>query len=182
MSGVWAPPRPRCHQQLKRHAVVEQKQRHRRQTRCKDQPHDRPATTGSFRSGVRRAASLLGVVLVHQQMLPPQRRWCFVFGRSSELPVDARFAGRGGRRSGGSCFDNAAAEVPFSSLEWETLSRNDFQDTIHVRSVVVDWCYMFYHPHPRRSAPDGHSSTTDISETINSREGACENPHDLAEP
>ncbi len=30
----------------------------------------------------------------------------------------------------GSCFDNAAAEAFFSSLEWEVLSRNRFRDTI----------------------------------------------------
>ena len=29
----------------------------------------------------------------------------------------------------GSCFDNAAAEAFFSSLEWEVLSRNKFRHT-----------------------------------------------------
>ncbi|MBX7435605.1 IS3 family transposase, partial [Mycobacterium sp. Y57] len=44
----------------------------------------------------------------------------------------------------GSCFDNAAAEAFFSSLEWEVLSRNRFRDTIHAQAVVIDWCYTFY--------------------------------------
>ncbi|MBU8814666.1 IS3 family transposase, partial [Mycolicibacterium goodii] len=35
----------------------------------------------------------------------------------------------------GSCFDNAAAEAFFSSLEWEVLSRNSFSDTIQARAV-----------------------------------------------
>src|SRR5215213_7533334 len=33
----------------------------------------------------------------------------------------------------GSCFDNAAAQAFFSSLEWEVLSRNRFRDTIHAQ-------------------------------------------------
>jgi putative transposase len=44
----------------------------------------------------------------------------------------------------GSCFDNAAAEAFFSSLEWEVLSRNRFHDTIQAQAVVIDWCYTFY--------------------------------------
>ncbi len=49
----------------------------------------------------------------------------------------------------GSCFDNAAAEAFFSSLEWEVLSRHDFDDTHQAQAVVVDWCYGFYN-HDRR--------------------------------
>ncbi|ADT99149.1 IS3 family transposase [Mycolicibacterium gilvum] len=57
----------------------------------------------------------------------------------------------------GSCFDNAAAEAFFSSLEWEVLSRNTFDDTIQARAVVIDWCYTFYNHQRRHSAADGLS-------------------------
>lgn len=50
----------------------------------------------------------------------------------------------------GSCFENAAAEAFFSSLEWEVLSRNEFGDTVLARAVVIDWCYTFYN-HQLRS-------------------------------
>src|SRR3954449_11485567 len=52
----------------------------------------------------------------------------------------------------GSCFDNAAAEAFFSSLEWEVLSRHDFDTTGQARAVVIDWCYGFYNHHRRHSA------------------------------
>ena len=51
----------------------------------------------------------------------------------------------------GSCFDNAAAEAFFSSLEWEVLSRHQFTDTNQARAVVLDWCYDFYNT-TRRTA------------------------------
>lgn len=54
----------------------------------------------------------------------------------------------------GSCFDNAAAEAFFSSLEWEVLSRNEFQTTGQARSVVLDWCYGFYNHERRHSSAD----------------------------
>lgn len=57
----------------------------------------------------------------------------------------------------GSCFDNAAAEAFFSSLEWEVLSRHDFRDTRQAQAVVLDWCYGFYN-HDRR-----HSSAAMMS-------------------
>lgn len=57
----------------------------------------------------------------------------------------------------GSCFDNAAAEAFFSSLEWEVLSRNTFSDTIQAQAVVIDWCYTFYNYQRRHSAADGLS-------------------------
>jgi len=41
----------------------------------------------------------------------------------------------------GSCFDNAAAEAFFSTLEWEVLSRHDFTDPDHAQCVVADWCW-----------------------------------------
>ena len=57
----------------------------------------------------------------------------------------------------GSCFDNAAAEAFFSSLEWEVLSRNRFHDSVQARAVVIDWCYTFYNHQRRHSAADGLS-------------------------
>lgn len=52
----------------------------------------------------------------------------------------------------GSCFDNAAAEAFFSSLEWEVLSHNDFHDTTEAATVVQEWCWDFYNTTRRHSA------------------------------
>ena len=57
----------------------------------------------------------------------------------------------------GSCFDNAAAEAFFSSLEWEVLSRHDFENTAQAQAVVLDWCYGFYN-HDRRHSTIGMMS------------------------
>ena len=57
----------------------------------------------------------------------------------------------------GSCFDNAAAEAFFSSLEWEVLSRNRLRDTVQAQAVVIDWCYTFYNHQRRHSAAGGLS-------------------------
>jgi putative transposase len=57
----------------------------------------------------------------------------------------------------GSCFDNAAAEAFFSSLEWEVLSRHEFDTTAKARAVVIDWCYGFYNTQRRHSAAAGQS-------------------------
>jgi transposase InsO family protein len=38
----------------------------------------------------------------------------------------------------GSCFDNAAAEAFFSTLEWEVLSRHQFTDPDHAQRVVAN--------------------------------------------
>jgi len=57
----------------------------------------------------------------------------------------------------GSCFDNAAAEAFFSSLEWEVLSRHEFDSTANARAVVIDWCYGFYNHQRRHSAAAGLS-------------------------
>ena len=54
----------------------------------------------------------------------------------------------------GSCFDNAAAEAFFSSLEWEVLSRHEFANTGQAQAVVLDWCYGFYNHHRRHSSAD----------------------------
>jgi putative transposase len=52
----------------------------------------------------------------------------------------------------GSCFDCAAAESFFSSLEWEVLSRHQLADPDHARTVVLPWCYDFYNHRRRHSA------------------------------
>lgn len=51
----------------------------------------------------------------------------------------------------GSCFDNAAAEAFFSSLEWEVLSRTEFRDLGHAQADVQEWCYGFYNQVRRHS-------------------------------
>jgi putative transposase len=57
----------------------------------------------------------------------------------------------------GSCFDNAAAEAFFSSLEWEVLSQHQFDSTPKARAVVMNWCYEFYNHQRRHSAAAGLS-------------------------
>ncbi len=57
----------------------------------------------------------------------------------------------------GSCFDNAAAEAFFSSLEWEVLSLHELTDTGQAQAVVLDWCYGFYN-HDRRHSSAGMMS------------------------
>ena len=57
----------------------------------------------------------------------------------------------------GSCFDNAAAEAFFSSLEWEVLSRHEFKSTGQAQAVALDWCYGFYN-HDRRHSSAGMMS------------------------
>lgn len=64
----------------------------------------------------------------------------------------------------GSCFDNAAAEAFFSSLEWEVLSRHDFTDTRQAQAVVLDWCYGFYN-HQRRHSAAGMMSPINYENT-----------------
>jgi putative transposase len=43
----------------------------------------------------------------------------------------------------GSCFDNAASEAFFSTLEHEVLSRHHFRTRAQARAVVVPWCQGF---------------------------------------
>ena len=64
----------------------------------------------------------------------------------------------------GSCFDNAAAEAFFSSLEWEVLSRHEFTDTRQAQAVVLDWCYGFYN-HQRRHSSAGMMSPVTYENT-----------------
>jgi putative transposase len=44
----------------------------------------------------------------------------------------------------GSCFDNAAAESFFSTLEWEVLSRHHFTTRAEAREVITRWVCDFY--------------------------------------
>jgi len=64
----------------------------------------------------------------------------------------------------GSCFDNAAAEAFFSSLEWEVLSRHEFKNTGQAQAVVLDWCYGFYN-HARRHSTIGMKSPINYENT-----------------
>lgn len=64
----------------------------------------------------------------------------------------------------GSCFDNAAAEAFFSSLEWEVLSRHDFENTRQAQAVVLNWCYGFYN-HERRHSSAGMMSPVSYENT-----------------
>ena len=51
----------------------------------------------------------------------------------------------------GSCFDNAAAESFFSTLEWEVLSRHHFATREQARRVISAWIEQFYNPARRHS-------------------------------
>jgi len=51
----------------------------------------------------------------------------------------------------GSCFDNAAAESFFSTLEWEVLSRHTFVTREQARQVISAWVEEFYNPRRRHS-------------------------------
>ena len=52
----------------------------------------------------------------------------------------------------GPCFDNAAAESYFSTLEWEVLSRNEFRDPHHTKQIVLQWCHESYNTTRRHSS------------------------------
>src|SRR3954447_9371723 len=71
----------------------------------------------------------------------------------------------------GSCFDDAAAEAFFSSLEWEVLSRHEFATTGVARATVIDWCYGFYNHQRRHSAAAG-LSPIDYETTALTRDAA----------
>ena len=64
----------------------------------------------------------------------------------------------------GSCFDNAAAEAFFSSLEWEVLSRHEFKNTGQAQTVALDWCYGFYN-HDRWHSSTGMMSPINYENT-----------------
>jgi transposase InsO family protein len=52
----------------------------------------------------------------------------------------------------GSCFDNAAAESFFSTLEHEVLSRHTFTTKAQARQVIKIWCHDFYNTRRRHSS------------------------------
>lgn len=52
----------------------------------------------------------------------------------------------------GQCFDNAAAEAFFSTLEHEVLSRHHFATRDKGRRVVLAWCHDFYNVSRRHSS------------------------------
>jgi putative transposase len=52
----------------------------------------------------------------------------------------------------GSCFDNAAAESFFSTLEHEVQSRHHFISREHARKVIVGWVVDFYNSRRRHSS------------------------------
>lgn len=52
----------------------------------------------------------------------------------------------------GSCFDNAAAESFFSTLEWEVLSRHHFSTRAEAREVITRWVCDFYNKARRHSS------------------------------
>lgn len=52
----------------------------------------------------------------------------------------------------GSCFDNAAAEAFFSTLEHEVLSRHHFDTKAQARHIITAWCYDFYNTRRRHSS------------------------------
>jgi putative transposase len=52
----------------------------------------------------------------------------------------------------GSCFDNAASEALFSTLEHEVLSRHRFATKAQARAFITVWCHHFYNTRPRHSS------------------------------
>lgn len=52
----------------------------------------------------------------------------------------------------GSCFDNAASEAFFSTLEHEVLSRHHFATKTEARAVITAWCHDFYNTQRRHSS------------------------------
>ena len=54
----------------------------------------------------------------------------------------------------GSCFDNAAAESFFSTLEWEVLSRHHFRTKDEASQLISHWVDEFYNARRRHSSAD----------------------------
>jgi transposase InsO family protein len=65
----------------------------------------------------------------------------------------------------GSCFDNAAAESAFSTLEWEVLSRHHFRTKDEARQVISVWIEEFYNP-KRRHSSAGMKSPIEFEKTL----------------
>ncbi len=76
----------------------------------------------------------------------------------------------------GSCFDNAAAESFFSTLEWEVLSRHTFATREQARQVIGAWIEEFYNPQRRHStlamrSPIGHEQAL-AAEALRAKDAA----------
>lgn len=65
----------------------------------------------------------------------------------------------------GSCFDNAAAESFFSTLEWEVLSRHHFRTKDEAQRVISAWIEDFYNP-TRRHGSAGMKSPIEFEKTL----------------
>jgi putative transposase len=52
----------------------------------------------------------------------------------------------------GSCFDNAASERFFPTLEHEVLSRHHFATKAQACAVITPWCHNFYNAQRRHSS------------------------------
>ena len=65
----------------------------------------------------------------------------------------------------GSCFDNAAAESFFSTLEHEVLSRHEFATRKEAQQTVVNWVFEFYNRR-RRHSVCGMKSPTDYENMV----------------
>lgn len=76
----------------------------------------------------------------------------YTAGDFTQLCLDARIQQSMGRV--GSCFDNAAAESFFSTLEFEVLSRYHFRTRAEAQRVVIDWACDFYNRRRRHSKCD----------------------------
>lgn len=72
----------------------------------------------------------------------------------------------------GSCFDNAAAESFFSTLEHEVLSRHHFRTKEEARKVVVPWIVDFYNSR-RRHSVCGLKSPIDYEKARANQEAAA---------
>jgi putative transposase len=68
----------------------------------------------------------------------------------------------------GSCFDNAAAESFFSTLEHEVLSRNHFKTRQEAQETIVKWVVDFYN-RQRRHSSCGMQSPIDYETTAADR-------------
>jgi len=68
----------------------------------------------------------------------------------------------------GSCFDNAAAESFFSTLEHEVLSRHQFKTREEARQTIVRWAVDFYNRR-RRHSSCGMQSPIDYETSAASR-------------
>jgi putative transposase len=71
---------------------------------------------------------------------------------ASFTALSARLGVRQSMGRTGSCFDNAAAESFFSTLEHEVLSRHTFATKTEAAKVIKTWCHDFYNTRRRHSS------------------------------